>query len=209
MPETSPDTATDTGQVDDALQRERARPLSPGDRREAILDAVTPLLREHGRNVSSRELAEAAGVAEGTLYRAFGDKDSLVSAAIRRVFDHLALWAALGAVDPTLPFEDKLTDTVRIIRLHFREVVEAVVALGIKERPHADADAHNTRLITALRTVFAEDLDRFVVPLESVAEYLRLVAFASSMPMAVTLDENTLIDLIAHGVIRRDGEETP
>lgn len=195
--------------MDDALQRERARPLPPGDRREAILDAVTPLLRQHGRNVSSRELAEAAGVAEGTLYRAFGDKDSLVSAAITRVFDHLALWTALGAVDPSLPFEEKLTDTVRIVRLHFREVVEAVVALGIKERPHADVTSHNDRLIAALSMVFADDLDRFVVPLESVAEYLRLVAFASSMPMAVTLDEDTLIDLIAHGVIRRDGEETP
>lgn len=202
-------TQTQSGAVDDALQRERARPLSPGDRREAILDAVTPLLREHGRNVSSRQLAEAAGVAEGTLYRAFGDKDSLVRAAIDRVFDHVALWSALAAVDSALPFEEKLADTVRIIRRHFRKVVEAVVALGIKERPHADITAHNDRLTAALTEIFADDHDRFVVPIGSVAEYLRLVAFASSMPMAVALSDATLIDLIAHGIARRDGEETP
>src|SRR5690606_23916200 len=47
--------------------RERARPLAPEERREAILDAVLPLLRERGREVTSRELAEAAGVAEGTI----------------------------------------------------------------------------------------------------------------------------------------------
>src|SRR5690606_24835873 len=50
--------------------RERARPLAPEERREAILDAVLPLLRERGREVTSRELAEAAGVAEGTIFRA-------------------------------------------------------------------------------------------------------------------------------------------
>ena len=54
--------------------RERARPLPPDDRREAILEAIIPLLQERGRNVTSRELAEAAEVAEGTLFRAFGDK---------------------------------------------------------------------------------------------------------------------------------------
>src|SRR5690606_7710841 len=43
--------------------RERARPLSPEERREAILEAVLPLLRERGRDVTSRELAEASGVA--------------------------------------------------------------------------------------------------------------------------------------------------
>lgn len=195
--------------MDDALPRERARPLSPEDRREAILDAVTPLLRQHGRNVSSRQLAEAAGVAEGTLYRAFGDKDSLIAAAIARVFDHLALWSALSAIDPAASFDEKLADTIRVIRLHFREVVEAVVALGIKERPDPGDAARENRLVGALTTLFADDLDRFTVPIGSVAEYLRLVAFASSMPMAITLSDTDLVDLIAHGVARRDGEDSP
>src|SRR5690606_5855784 len=41
--------------------RERARPLAPEERREAILDAGHPLLRERGREVSRRDIAEAAG----------------------------------------------------------------------------------------------------------------------------------------------------
>ena len=49
----------------------RAAPLSPDERRRAIVDAVLPLLIEHGRAVTTRQMAEAAGIAEGTIFRVF------------------------------------------------------------------------------------------------------------------------------------------
>ena len=39
----------------------RAKPLSPEQRRTAILDAVIPLLVERGATVTTAEMAEAAG----------------------------------------------------------------------------------------------------------------------------------------------------
>ncbi len=36
--------------------RTRARPMSPGERRSAILDAAIPLLRKNGREVSTKQL---------------------------------------------------------------------------------------------------------------------------------------------------------
>ena len=59
-------------------QKARARPLSPEDRRAAILDAVVPLLIDHGAAVTTAEMAEAAGIAEGTIFRVFPDKASLL-----------------------------------------------------------------------------------------------------------------------------------
>lgn len=58
--------------------------LSTDDRREQILSSVGPVVLEYGVKVTSRQLAEAAGVAEGTLFRAFGDKDSLLIAFVER-----------------------------------------------------------------------------------------------------------------------------
>ncbi len=194
--------------IDDA-PRERARPLSPDERREAILDAVVPLLRAHGRDVSSRQLAEAAGVAEGTLFRAFGDKEALIAAGVGRIFDHLPLWAALRSVDTGLPFEERLARVIGIVREHFHEIVAAVVALGIKERPPVGADRQEHQLADILTELFADDADRFAVPLPVVADYLRMVAFASSMPMSARLDDGALAHLISHGVLGRAGEERP
>lgn len=194
--------------IDDA-PRERARPLAPDERREAILDAVVPLLRSHGRDVSSRQLAEAAGVAEGTLFRAFGDKEALVAAGVERIFDHLPLWTALRGVATTLPFEERLAAVIRLVREHFHEVVTAVVALGIKDRPHHGADRQEHHLADILAELFTGEADRFAVPLPVVADYLRMVAFASSLPMSAKLDDEALSHLISHGVLGRAGEERP
>lgn len=182
------------------FSRERARPLSPEDRRDAILDAVLPLLREKGRDVSSRQLAEAAGVAEGTLFRAFGDKDSLIAAAIERIFDHAPLWAALRGIDRDAPFESKLDLVVVILQEHLRAVVTAVVALSIAEPP-ADPDPEDRHLVGILREVFADDIHRFAVPLDTVGDYVRMVAFASALPHMPQFDHDVLSGLIARGIL--------
>lgn len=182
------------------FSRARAKPLAPEDRRDAILDAVVPLLRAKGRDVSSRELAEAAGVAEGTLFRAFGDKETLIAAAIERIFDHTHLWAALRAVDPELPFELKLAEVVSLLRHHLSDLVAAVIALRIEER-HPGPDPEDRQLAIILREVFVGDMDRFAVPLDIVADYVRMVAFASALPLMPQFDNAVLSGLIARGIL--------
>lgn len=198
------DAFTDTRE----FSRERARPLAPEDRRDAILDAVVPLLREKGREVSTRDLAEAAGVAEGTLFRAFGDKDSLIAAAIARIFDPVPLWAALAAIDRDLPLEEKLSAVMARLHDHFRKVVAAVVSLGLRERPPAEHDhaGLERRLVGILEELLAPDVHRLAVPVSTVAEYVRLVAFSSSMPMSPDLGDDVLTELIVRGILRREGE---
>lgn len=187
------------------FSRERARPLAPDDRREAILNAVVPLVREHGRDVSTRQLAEAAGVAEGTLFRAFGDKESLISAATEKIFDPVPLWAALHAIDRDAPLEEKLTAVLVRLHEHFRLVVSAVVALGLRERPPVRPDHHERHLERILAELLEPDADELAVPVETVAEYVRLIAFASSLPMASDLGDDVLSGLIARGILKRKG----
>jgi AcrR family transcriptional regulator len=61
--------------------------MAPDDRRAAIIEAALPLIMEHGLGVTTRQIAEAAGVAEGTLFNVFPDKNSLIGAALLTAFD--------------------------------------------------------------------------------------------------------------------------
>ena len=61
--------------------------MSPDDRRKAILDALIPLLVERGGDVTTKEIARAAGIAEGTVFRVFPDKATLLFAAAQEAMN--------------------------------------------------------------------------------------------------------------------------
>jgi AcrR family transcriptional regulator len=61
--------------------------MAADERREAIIDATLPLLTAHGGGVTTRQIAEAAGIAEGTIFRVFADKRELLIAAAERTMN--------------------------------------------------------------------------------------------------------------------------
>ena len=81
----------------------RARPLPPDERRAALVAATLPLVAVHGVKVTTRQIADAAGVAEGTIFRVFADKDELVQAAIAAALDPEPLFEELSRVDLAEP----------------------------------------------------------------------------------------------------------
>jgi AcrR family transcriptional regulator len=185
------------------LGRERAKPLAPDERRAAIIDAVIPLLREHGREVSTRQIAEAAGIAEGTIFRAFGDKDSLIAAAVDRYFDPEPFRNALRGIDPDEPTEEKIHQVLHVLRERFTGVIGFMSALGMQGGPPPrvprpdDAD-----WLAAVATIFRDD--ELAVPVQTVGHYLRLIAFGSAIPPInaphpFTTDE--LVAFVLHGVL--------
>lgn len=89
--------------------------LAAEDRRAAILDATIPLLVRHGIQVTTRQIADAAGVAEGTLFRVFDDKGSLVVAALARAFDPDPVVEAVRAVDVHRDLDTVLEEVVHVV----------------------------------------------------------------------------------------------
>lgn len=183
--------------------RERARPLAPEERRTAILDAVIPLLKERGRSVTTRQLAEAAGVAEGTLFRAFGDKESIFAAAIARYVDPEPFRDKLRAIDPDEPTEDKVRQVVTLFVERFQGVIGFMGAMAMEPGPPPGLE-------TFRRSTWFQVVGRIFRPgelgvsNETLAYFIRLIAFGNAIPTFTevhpfTTDE--LVDLVLRGVL--------
>jgi AcrR family transcriptional regulator len=97
--------------------------MSPDDRRSAVVEVAIPLLREHGAALTTKQVAEAAGIAEGTLFRAFGTKEELVQACATAVFDTEQVIAQLRAVDRDQPLDDRLVAAVGIMLDHVGRII--------------------------------------------------------------------------------------
>ena len=81
---------------------------SRDDVRSGIIAAATQLLREKGANaVTTRAVAQAAGVQAPTIYRLFGDKDGLVDAVAEHVMaTYVSSKSAAAAAEQGDPVAD-------------------------------------------------------------------------------------------------------
>src|SRR3954454_21236152 len=107
----------------------RAAPMPPHERRATIIDAALPLLRRHGDAVTTKQIADAAGIAEGTIFRVFPDKDSLITATIARVFDPTPTLDEIGAIDRDLPIRERLKAVIGIMTRRLDSVWELMSAM--------------------------------------------------------------------------------
>jgi AcrR family transcriptional regulator len=72
--------------VSEAGGRDRVRDLLVRARRDQIVEAATRVFAEKGfHRATTREVARAAGVSEGTIYNYFADKDALLMAILERL----------------------------------------------------------------------------------------------------------------------------
>ena len=158
----------------------RAAALPPEQRRAAIIEAIGPLLVEHGEMVTTRQIAQAAGVAEGTIFRVFADKDELLLAALEAALDMADLEDALRAIDRELPFEQRLVQATEVIQRRVEHVWRLVSNLGPKLQKHAARPLTDSDALTEL---FAAERGRLVLEPEVAARLLRALTLSMTHPM--------------------------
>lgn len=196
--------------------------MPPDDRRKAIVTALVPLLVERGGEVTTREIAQAAGIAEGTIFRVFPDKKSLLMAAAeeainpsggQELFDN----AMAGATD--------LRGQIVLAAQRVLDRMLLTMSVMVAVRPHLiqafHEDEHSKKhmgppafvlkaqedLHHRLTGLFEPHRDELAVEPEVAATALRSLIFGASRPelgMKAVLTADQIADIVLGGVLRRD-----
>jgi AcrR family transcriptional regulator len=187
--------------------------MAPDERRAAIIATTVPLLREKGSAVSTKEIAKAAGVAEGTIFRVFESKDELVAACVHETFETGALRAALLEVDRGLPLRERLAVAVALMQDYLRDIFTLMSVLHASGEPvrrprggHREGrEEASSAIDAAFVDLIGDDAALLRLPPSDVVTYLRMLTLSSVHPMLghQGASAQELVDVILEGALAR------
>ena len=161
----------------------RAPRLCVEDRRRELAQATLPLVIEHGRAVTTRQIAQAAGVAEGTIFRVFATKDEVIEAAIARGFDIETYVIAVEGLNPDGTLDEVLTRATQLMMDRFAHIFRLLTVLGSSAKPTMSGSPDLVeRIGKAHERLLAPHRAHFTIAPREVMRYLRLLAFSGSNP---------------------------
>jgi len=181
----------------------RAHPLAPEERRAAIVEAAIPLFIEHGSDVTTRQIADAAGIAEGTVFRVFADKDAIVDAVVAKYLDPTPTLHRLAEIPYEFDLEQTIVAMVDILRERITGVVGIMHAVGMRKHPPHPPRQEGDAAQSVAVALLARYRDQLAVPPEQAVEFLRAAVFGSSVvPFsgAETIEASALAHFIINGI---------
>lgn len=196
-------------------KRQRAPAMNVELRRAAIVAYTLPLLVEHGPNVTTSQIAAAAGIAEGTVFRAFRDKHELLTECMRTALESDTEARLIESIDRTLPLAERLAKAVgwaTDYQNRLWAVGQAARTAGTEfRREDFDRDEHHhmpqgmVRVHGALAGLFLPDAESLRVAPEVAAQMLLALVFASRLQATGLgtrmVDVPDLVDLFLHGIL--------
>ena len=184
------------------LASQRAAPLPPDERRAALIESTLSLVLAHGPDVSTRQIAQAAGVAEGTIFRVFATKDELVNAAVASAFDPSPLLRDLAAIDRAIPLPVRLVAAVECLQQRTARVFRLIDALGCLGVTETDRDRRarsdqSVLIGQALVDLIGPAADQLRCEPHEAARRLQLLTVAFSHPRFVGDDPLPPVEIVA------------
>lgn len=208
--------------------------MSPEQRREMIVRAALPLVVEYGTSVTTAQVARAAGIGEGTIFRAFGDKDALLAACMAEAARPDDTLAHVAAISLELPLAERLIEASEALRGYLSRMGAVAGALaasgglrrefpaaGPRKGPGSESSGGTTESgkramngreasMAATREVlaglFEPERDRLRLDPERLAEAFQFMTMASGRGVT-PLTSAELVELFLHGAYAAGGRE--
>ena len=205
----------------------RASALPPAERRVSIVRAALRLIAANGTMPTTREIAEEAKIAEGTIFRAFDTKERLVEAVVGETFCPAPMSMQMQAIDPDAPLRERLVALVTVLQGRFTEIFGVMSALGLTAPPtdfeehrgcrpdsgHVPVEEQDPAVDTAwgdrrnrLLAFVEPDADQLSCSPAELVKYLRLFTFSASHPDIAEgqiLPPQTIVAVVLDGVTRK------
>lgn len=188
--------------------------MNTEQRRAMIVAAALPLVAEHGTAVTTGQIARAAGIGEGTIFRVFADKEELLDACLAEAMNPGHALRELASISLDEPLPARLAQAAEALGAHLERMGTVIGALhtsGHRRRQYrGDRPAQGDResSMKATREAVAEliEPDRAAVRLEPeklASIFLGMLFTRHRPPAGVTeLTAADLVDVLLHGALR-------
>lgn len=162
--------------------------------------------------MTTAQIALAAGVAEGTLFRAFADKEALIAAAIQAAFDPEPTEAQLAAIDRALSLRDQLIAIVEILQHRIEQVWQLMTILNLPPPPpkREEGAPSDSGIREQIASIFAPHTGELRCDALYATRLLRSLAFAGTHPRLTDGQPFTAAEVVAillDGIRRREDPE--
>jgi AcrR family transcriptional regulator len=199
-----------------------ARDIRSAARREAILDATLEEFSARGFEAARLDdIAKRAGVAKGTIYLYFADKETLFQELVRSMLTPLiGHFEALAAVDVPFPaLAERLVDVAceQLIASRRKDIIRLIISEGTRFPAIADFYYREvlSRVFGALQTILQRALDRGELRHRGIVAFPQLLAapvlvaivWTSLFEKQAPLDVRAMLQAHLDILLDRDGGE--
>lgn len=178
--------------------------MSVDERRAMIVSSAMPLYIEHGASVTSRQLAEHLGIAEGTIFRAFGDKEALVRGVVDAFFDQTYQNLAPELDAPGVGLEEKLHVLIRHARERAKGVFTMLSLLDPSEAREYMKHRRQGQIEDAAAAAFLTHASEMNIAPDRIGSFIRLLVVAASAPRmdgGEVLNDDELVHFALYGLV--------
>ncbi|MER7011831.1 TetR/AcrR family transcriptional regulator [Saccharopolyspora sp. NPDC000359] len=196
--------------------RRRAPGMSPEERRAMIIASALPLVAEFGAAVTTKQVARAAGIGEGTIFRVFEDKDELLAECVTEAFRPDQVAREIESIPLDQPLADRLRTAADALAAHLERIGAVVGALQAsghpagarslrhkkdRSKPPRRPDGHGVR--DAVAELFEPERDSLRLPSDKLAAmFLGFLHTRGRMGDSAGVEPADLVDLFLHGAFK-------
>jgi AcrR family transcriptional regulator len=184
--------------------------MSPEERRAMIVQAALPLVAEYGAAVTTQQIANAAGIGEATIFRAFADKETVLAACMAEASNPAGLLRELASISLEQSLAERLTEALDTMQAHLRRM-GAVAGALFASGHHPDRATHRgehhpsreesmTVIREALTDLFQPDQEALRLPVEVVAQTFMFISMSPGRT-GDQISHADLVDLFLHGAL--------